>query len=108
MSRQILEQVCAELIECAAVTNSSEFCKNWLAKDESYLRVLKFHKIDASADALATCASKLGYYSKHLAHSNKPVHQDWCTRFTRLQYLCQATLEQQARAKWMTPERMGL
>ena len=57
MSRQILEQVCAELIECAAVTNSSEFCKNWLAKDESYLRVLKFHKIDASADAVAVLVS---------------------------------------------------
>jgi hypothetical protein len=108
MSLQVLEQVREELKACNALTSNREFCERWLAKDESYLRVLKFHNIDASADALATCASKLGYYVYHLNKSSCAEHQDWAVRFQRLRELCQTTLEHQARSKWMTPERMGL
>lgn len=108
MSLQILEQVRDELKDCNAVTSNREFCERWLAKDESYLRVLKFHNIDASADALATCASKLAYYVYHLSKSSNTDHQEWAVRFQRLRELCQTTLEQQARSKWMTPKRMGL
>lgn len=108
MSVQILEQVRDELKSCKAIASNREFCERWLAKDESYLRVLKFNNIDASADALATCASKLGYYVYHLSKSKDAGHQDWAVRFQRLRELCQTTLEQQARSKWMTPERMGL
>ncbi len=108
MSRQILEEVRDELIACRAVSSSREFCESWLARDESYLRVLKFHNMSPSADALATCASKLGYYIKHLSKSEKPEHQDWVQRFYELRGRCQQALDQQAKVKWMTPKRMGL
>jgi hypothetical protein len=108
MSIHVLEQVRDELKSCNAISSNREFCERWLAKDESYLRVLKFNNLDASADALATCASKLGYYMHHLNKSDNSAHQDWALRFERLRELCHTTLERQARSKWMTPERMGL
>jgi hypothetical protein len=106
MSLQVIQQIRDELIECEMVGSTAEFCRSWLAKDESYMRVLRFHKLPASADALATCASKLSYYQIHLAASIKPEHQALAETFQRLRALCVITMEQQARAKWMTPARM--
>ena len=108
MSRQILEQVRDELASCGVISSNREFCVSWLAKDESYMRGLRFRDLPPSADALATCASKLGYYALHLSRSSKPEQREWSERFGRLQTLCQQAMETQARAKWMTAERMGL
>ena len=77
MSIGILEAVRDELIACEAVGSGRVFCESWLAKDASYIRVLKFHNKDPSADAFATCASKLGYYVRHLSTSDKLEHQTW-------------------------------
>jgi hypothetical protein len=107
MSLRVLEAVRDELIECEAVSSGREFCQSWLAKDESYLRVLRFHQTDPSADALAICASKLGYYALRLEQSEQPSHKDWANRFIKLRSQCLHAIEMQARAKWMTPERMG-
>ncbi len=106
MSIQVIQQIRDELIACAAVSSTAEFCRSWLAKDESYMRVLRYHQQPASADALATCASKLGYYQKYLSLSQKSEHQALSETFQRLRALCVVTMEDQARAKWMTPERM--
>lgn len=108
MSIRVLEAVCAELKEYGAISSTREFCRSWLAKDESYLRVLRFHEADASADALATLCSKLGYYAVHFGKSSRPEHADWALRFEKLHSLCHHALEVQARAKWMTPDRMGV
>lgn len=108
MTINVLEQVCEELIDCKAVASNREFCERWLLKNESYFRVLRFHNMPPSADALSVCASKLGYYAKKLHASDELSHQHWAERFARLQRLCVAALETQAQAKWMTPERMGI
>lgn len=107
MSIQVLETVCAELKACNAIISNREFCESWLAKDESYLRVLRHHKTQPSADALAICASKLGYYAVHLSKSEKPEHIEWVKRFEELRGQCLHAMDQQAKGKWMTPERMG-
>jgi len=108
MSRQILEQVRDELKACHVIKSNSEFCVSWLAKDESYMRGLRFRNLNPSADALATCASKLGYYAKHLKGSKQAEQREWSERFYHLRGLCQQAMETQARAKWLTAERMGL
>jgi hypothetical protein len=108
MSIRILEKVCAELKDCNAITSNREFCVSWLAKDASYLRVLRHHKSEPSADALANCASKLGYYAYHFGKSEKPEHADLVQRFGKLRGLCQEAMDQQAKIKWMTPQRMSL
>ena len=68
---------------------------------------LRNNNKDPSADAFATCASKLGYYVRHLSTSDQLEHQDWAKRFVRLQRLCHQAMDQQARKRWMTPQRMG-
>lgn len=107
MSLRVLEAVRDELLACRAVGSNREFCESWLAKDESYLRVLRFHQTNPSTDALATCASKLGYYALRLERSEQPDHKDWAKRFLNLRSQCLQAIEKQARAKWMVPERMG-
>jgi hypothetical protein len=72
------------------------------------MRVLRHHKAQPSADALANCASKLAYYAYYLGKSEEPEHQEWVKRFNELREQCLHAMDQQARIKWMTPERMGL
>jgi hypothetical protein len=108
MSIRILENVCAELKACNVITSNREFCVSWLAKDASYMRVLRHHKAQPSADALANCASKLGYYAYHFGKSENPAHQEWVKRFKELRDQCLHAMDQQAKIKWMTPERMSL
>ena len=108
MSRQILEQVRDELASCGVISSNREFCVSWLAKDESHMRGLRFRDLPPSADALATCASKLGYYAYHLNKSSRPDHQQMSARFVDLKIICQQAMETQARAKWMTAGRVGL
>jgi hypothetical protein len=108
MTKRVLEQVNLQLQALNIVANNREFCESWLAKDPSYLRVLRFHKRTPSADALATCASKLGYYAEHLAKSPRSENHTLSIKFRELRNLCLAELDNVSRAKWMTPERMGL
>lgn len=108
MSLQVIQHIRDELMACEVVSSNAEFCRSWLAKDESYLRVLRFHKQPASADALATCASKLAYYQSLLSRSKNVEHSRLAETFQRLRALCVVTMEEQARAKWMTPDRMGV
>jgi len=108
MARKILEQVSLELKALNIISSNREFCTSWLAKDPSYMRGLRFRDLPPSADALATCASKLGYYADHLAKSPNTDNHHLAIKFTDLHVMCLAELEQQARAKWMTVERMGL
>jgi hypothetical protein len=108
MSIEILEHVRKELTACGVVTSNKEFCVSWLARDESYLRVLRFHGLEPSADVLTTCASKLGYYAHHLSQSPNPATQDLTSRLRNMRALCEQALDQRARRKWMTVERMGL
>jgi hypothetical protein len=108
MSTTVLRTVCDELKACNVIASNREFCVSWLAKDASYLRVLRHHKSEPSADALANCASKLGYYAYHFGKSENPAHADLVQRFGKLRGLCQEAMDQQAKTKWMTPERMAL
>ena len=108
MSIQVLKTVCDELKISDVIASNREFCVSWLAKDESYLRVLLHQKSEPSADALANCASKLGYYAYHFAKSENPVHAELVQRFEKLRDLCQQAMDKQAQSKWMTFERMGL
>ena len=50
--------------------------------------VLRHHKSEPSADALATCATKIGYYAYHLAKSENPAHAELVERFGKLRDLC--------------------
>jgi uncharacterized protein YdeI (YjbR/CyaY-like superfamily) len=40
--------------------------------------------------------------------SKKPEREQWVARFEELRSMCLTAMDQQAKTKWMTPERMGL
>lgn len=106
MSLRVLEQLRDELISAGLVSNTAEFCISWLGKSECYIRTLRHSRLDASADALNTCASKLGYYAKQLEHSKSAQHVCWGELMRKHKMLCEQALEAQAKAKWMQPDRM--
>lgn len=56
---------------------------------EGYLRGLRSRNLNPSADALATCASKLGYYALHLSKSSKAEQREWGKLFHELRGLFQ-------------------
>lgn len=108
MSLQTLEHTKRTLQDLNIIANNTEFCEYWLVKDASYLRVLRFHNKEPSAEALAICASKLGYYAYHLKKSQNLQHTGMAETFDDLRRQCLDDLEQQSRRKWMTPKGMGL
>lgn len=100
MSQQTLHAVRNSLLQMNAIASEREFCERWLCKSECYLRTLKVNGLDASADALATLASKLGHYAAELERSAQSHHQHHAREFKRLAQLCEQSLYAQAERKW--------
>ena len=107
MSVTLLEHLRDRLIEYGAVKNTPEFCRSWLGRSEGYIRVLRYHDMAPSIEALVICANKLGYYADRLRDGGTDDHRVWCDRFDELQALCELEIERQSQAKWRTPERMA-
>lgn len=107
MTKNILDEIKAELIAANAIRGEQEFCVGWLGKNASYMRTLRFQNLQPSADALAICASKLAYYRTKLELSGEAKHVAWAKRFAVLHEKCVRALNEQAEAKWRVAERMG-
>ena len=108
MSRDILEQARDQMMAQGLVSSNREFCHGWLARDESYMRGLRFRNMQPSVDVLNTLASKLAYYSQQLSNSQLPQHQQLHLVFEHLHDQCVTAMEQHGRTQWMAPQRMAL
>lgn len=100
MTTGLLETVRDHLCTANLIKNEREFCEQWLAKSECYLRTLRFTNTAPSAEALATLSSKLGYYVAELAARDDYNSQHWAVIFGELRKQTQAQLETQMRARW--------
>ena len=100
MSIQLLETVRDHLHTANLVKNEREFCEQWLAKSECYMRTLRFTGTEPSAEALATLSSKLGYYMAELAERDDYTSQHWAIVLRELRKRTQAQLETQMRTRW--------
>ena len=100
MTIQLLEHVNDRLRSAELVLNEREFCKQWLAKSECYMRTLRFNDMNPSAEALATLGSKLGYYANGLAARDDPASQYWAGVLTELRKQTQAALEVRVKERW--------
>ena len=107
MSVRVLEHIRDTMIREGIVRNTSEFCVGWLGKSECYIRTLRHSRLNASVDALITCASKLNHYATRLEQSKNAQHISWAKQMREHKMLCEDAIERQARSKWMKPERMG-
>ena len=100
MTIGLLESVRDHLCGANLVRNEREFCEQWLAKSECYMRTLRFNGEKPSAEALATLSSKLGYYVAQLAARDDHTSQHWAIVLRELRKQTQAQLEAQVRARW--------
>lgn len=100
MTIGVLEAVRDGLKACNAIDSEREFCEQWLGKSECYMRTLRFNDLQPSADALMTCASKLGWYADQLHTSDHAHHQHWAGVFGELREDCVTAVERAACAKW--------
>jgi hypothetical protein len=100
MTVQLLEQVCERLKAAELVQSEREFCEQWLAKSECYMRSLRFNGLEPSAEALATLSSKLGYYANALARRDDVTSHYWAGVLTEQRKQTQAVLEVRVRERW--------
>jgi hypothetical protein len=66
VSKSVIYDVFNLLQQIGAVSNESEFSRNWLCRSECYMRTLRFKKATPSTGTLAICASKLQHYANKL------------------------------------------
>ncbi len=104
MKKMILNEVRDELIDMGLASGEREFCVAWLGRGTGYMRTLRHLGHDPSAEALAILASKLGHYTLRLGGAGQA---DWAARFDVLHQHCRAALEQHARDRWQSAERMN-
>ena len=106
MTKKILNEIRDELIAMGLAQNEPEFCVAWLGRGIGYMRTLRHLSQEPSAEALAILASKLQHYTQRLwlAGENQAA---WAARFDVLHQHCQAALEEHARDRWQTEERMS-
>ena len=79
MNNEVLCEIYGLLKSIGAVQNESEFCKDWLKRNDSYMRQLRFNQAVASTTCLAICASKLQHYGEQMCGST--VHTELGKQF---------------------------
>jgi hypothetical protein len=104
MHKTILNEVCDFLLENELVASESEFSRDWLCCDGSYMRGLRFCDKLPSVMSIAVCASKLEHYGQRLQH--KGGHNALSDRLLELSEACREQIELRARAKWVAAREM--
>lgn len=102
MTIQLLEQVCDTLKAANLTRSEREFCEQWLAKSECYMRTLRFRDLDPSAEALATLSSKLGYYINQLAARDDATSAHWFGVLKKARTQTQTVLELRLKQRWQS------
>lgn len=97
----IIENICNLVIAEGLAESEPDFCERWLCRNEGYMRTLRFRKLKPSADALATCANKLGYYAEMFEASDRPSSHSTGKNLRVIEQLCKEAIESAARAKWV-------
>jgi hypothetical protein len=100
-----LNEVCDFLLDNELVASESEFSRDWLCCDGSYMRGLRFHDQLPSLMSIAVCASKLEHYGQRLQH--KGGYSALSDRLLELGQACRDEIEARARAKWLNALEMG-
>ena len=99
VAKMILEEVRDKLRVAGIVHTEKQFCEMWLGKSECYMRFLRFSDATPSADALATCASRLAETARQLRAYGKQRHNAWAEELEQLRVECYVVMDKQAQAK---------
>ncbi len=105
MNQTVLTEVLELLLEQELVASESEFSRDWLCRDSSYMRGLRFHNQPPSIASIAVCASKLEHYGDRLSQTDE--HQALSERFMALSDACQRQINERATATWRNVPALG-
>ena len=99
MQRTVLKEVHELLRNIGAVTNEAEFSRDWLGRNECYMRMLRFKGIGASTGSIAICASKLQHCGKRMFESS--AHSELGKQFLELSRECHNMINEEAEVLWL-------
>jgi hypothetical protein len=103
--RHSYNEVCDFLLQNELVASESEFSRDWLCCDGSYMRGLRFCDKLPSVMSIAVCASKLEHYGARL--QRKGEHSVLSERLLELGQACREQIDLRAREKWVAALEMG-
>lgn len=98
MNNKTLKDVYTLLKDIGAISNESEFSKEWLGKSECYMRLIRHKRTQPSDGVMAVVASKLNHYGNKMKQSTE--HKRLGERFIQLSNSCHQSIEENAFAKW--------
>ena len=98
MNNTTLNEIYNLLKDIGAVSNESEFSKEWLDKSECYMRMLRHKNLEASTGSIAIVASKLQHYGNRMKQTKK--HKRLGERFIQLSNDCHKSIEENAFSRW--------
>jgi len=99
VSKSVIYEVFNLLQQIGAVSNESEFSRDWLCRSECYMRTLRFKKTTPSIGTLAICASKLQHYANKL--QMHPQHAVLSNQFSALSSQCNQQINKDAEELWL-------
>ena len=104
MQKTLLNDVFELLVQIGAVSNESEFSKDWLCRSECYMRTLRFKRVKPSMGTLAICASKLQHYGRYMTSTEQ--HTQLAKRFIELSEQCHKQINSDAVGCWKDEVRV--
>jgi len=98
MQKTVLNDVFELLQQIGAVSNESEFSKDWLYRSECYMRTLRFKRVEPSVSTFSICASKLKHYGRCMTATEH--HTRLGKRFIELSEQCHKQINRDAVGWW--------
>ena len=99
--RNVFEQTYVLLKDLSVVENRAEFCTDWLGRNESYFRCLRYKNKQPSTHTIAVISNKLRHYSTLLKDSNNPTSVQVADKFAVLSAQFENHLHIQAKDTWL-------
>ena len=91
----VVEHIFSELRSMGFVRHRHEFVRNWLGREESYIRVLRKKMRSPSVSVFRTCANKLIGYGEAFEKNPLTKVDDIGRQFRGLAYKCQLFIDQE-------------
>ena len=104
MQKTVLNEVFELLQQTGAVSSESEFSKDWLCRNEFYLRTLHFKRVKPSVGIVAICARKLQHYGRCMTATKQ--HTQLAKRFIELSEQCHKQINSDAVGWWKDEVRV--
>lgn len=89
----MLERILTELQELELCGSPSQFSREWLGRDQSYYRSLRWHKRQPSIDAIRNCAAKLDQMADCLMRSGQHRVAEKGMRLLVLRGACEVAIQ---------------